>query len=327
MQQGMFEMNKKAKASCVQAPPSSVWVKGPFAFDKIAVKVLDGTRTYSEEITRSADEYWEGTIKKDRPNLFDGPIWSLVQYAEQACEVTGAKQLHLTMQLSSYRFNLFTHYVGRDMVPLTSRCNGLGVMSLTETSDGYLVLGLRSRKAGAMPWHWHCVPAGVLDAPDPPAVLEKELKEETGFEWATVRCGEVMALISSGEEQGHKPELLFRMGLSVSAVEVHEKHRAAEDSAEHEALIFVKAPSGTIGEEAPLKSVGKLEDSVDMEATIVAAGAAPLFTDLEDFLSGARGPITDLARTALLLLRDSGSRAVLPLPADASSSKTCPTGS
>merc|ERR1711920_701602 len=120
---------------------------------------------------------------------------------------------------------LFTHMteVGRATVPLASRCNGAGLMALTETSDGFLVFGLRSRKAGAMPLHWHCVPAGILDAPDPVAVLKKELVEETNVEWHLVKGGELLAVLSTGEEQGHKPELVFRLLLSASAAEVYER--------------------------------------------------------------------------------------------------------
>lgn len=316
----MSDTSKRAKILRPQLDPSCVWARGPFALDKIVVKVLDGTRAYSEEITKAANDHWEGTVIKEKPNLFDGPIWSLVQHEVQIANRSGqeaeldGKTLHLSVQLSSYKFNLFTHFVGRNIVPLPSRCNGLGVMSLTETADGYFVFGLRSRKAGAMPWHWHCVPAGVLDAPDPRAVLDKELNEETGYDWTTVRRGDVLALISAGEEQGHKPELLCRMSLSASAADVHDRHKAAEDRAEHEALIFVKVPCQRSGSDAFSGTANKPEGSTDMEAIIVEAGTSPLFANIEDFLCGGRGPITDLARTALLLVQDTASPEVLPLP-------------
>eukprot|EP00411_Alexandrium_monilatum_P052987 CAMPEP_0175419016 /NCGR_PEP_ID=MMETSP0095-20121207/46011_1 /TAXON_ID=311494 /ORGANISM="Alexandrium monilatum, Strain CCMP3105" /LENGTH=330 /DNA_ID=CAMNT_0016718193 /DNA_START=51 /DNA_END=1040 /DNA_ORIENTATION=- len=189
----------------------------------------------------------------------------------------------------------FTHMTphGRAAVPLASRCNGAGLMALTETSDGALLFGLRSRRAGALPLHWHCMPAGVVDAPDPAAVLRKELVEETGFEWPAVTACEFLAIMLTGEEQGDKPEFVFRLVLAASARDIYGRRRAAEDSAEHEALAFVRIP----GRDGP------------QPWAVEGGEAAPkdlFFADLDGFVEGKLGPLTDVSKRALALLRALG---------------------
>merc|ERR1719401_2323495 len=63
-------------------------------------------------------------------------------------------------------------------------------MSLSETSDGLLVFGLRARNAGDMPLRWHCVPAGILEVPDPQLALKDKFTEQTGLDWSQVTSGE-----------------------------------------------------------------------------------------------------------------------------------------
>jgi len=272
---------------------------GPFRLGSVEVEVLEGVRSYPEEVTRLADENWQSLLQQNS-NLFDGPNWSLVRR-----EVRGEgsqRRLCLAMQRSSYRFMQFTHMTphGRAAVPLASRCNGAGLMALTETSDGALLFGLRSRRAGALPLHWHCMPAGVVDAPDPAAVLRKELVEETGFEWPAVTACEFLAIMLTGEEQGDKPEFVFRLVLAASARDIYGRRRAAEDSAEHEALAFVRIP----GRDGP------------QPWAVEGGEAAPkdlFFADLDGFVEGKLGPLTDVSKRALALLRALGVPPVMPL--------------
>mmetsp|Transcript_4012 Transcript_4012/g.11739 ORF Transcript_4012/g.11739 Transcript_4012/m.11739 type:complete len:297 (+) Transcript_4012:99-989(+) len=276
-----------------------VWILGPFSLDCLDVEVLEGLRKYSEEVERRADEHWQSLLE-DKPNLFDGPNWSLVKH-----EVLGEAQrrLRLTLQRSSYRFMHFDITPLGQALPPSERCNGMSLSSLTETSDGYLVLGLRSRKAGAMPLHWHCLPAGILDCPDPAAVLRKELAEEAAVEWPGVAACELLAMLSSGEEMGHKPEMVFRLLLSVPASDVIARRQAAEDRAEHEALAFVTVPRPG----AP-KVGGAGEQATESKKDI-------FFVDLETFVGASLGPLTDLCYRTLLLLRDLGAAPILQLPA------------
>eukprot|EP00933_Yihiella_yeosuensis_P021457 TRINITY_DN16969_c0_g1_i1.p1 TRINITY_DN16969_c0_g1~~TRINITY_DN16969_c0_g1_i1.p1 ORF type:complete len:307 (-),score=64.55 TRINITY_DN16969_c0_g1_i1:82-954(-) len=257
---------------------------GPFRLDDMVVEVVDGERSYPEAVSRRADEHWQEVLK-DKPKLFDGKLWSLLSHEVRNTE--GREQLFLRFQLSSYKFMLWTMISpeGRAETPEADRSNSGGLMALTETSDGYVIIGLRSKTLGAFPSHWHCVPAGNMDRPDPLMVLRDELVEELGVEWAAVEAAEVFALMSSGEQQGHKPEFVFRLRLANSASEVYSHYLSAEDKHEHEELIFLRAPT---------KALVESEESEPEVPT----------TDFEEFVNASKGPLTDVTRRALCLLRD-----------------------
>merc|ERR1712190_334952 len=103
-------------------------------------------------------------------------------------DVAHTKRLQLVLQQSSYKYMLYTDCTatGRAQVPVKSRCNGVAFMSLSETSDGLLVFGLRARHTEYMPLQWHCVPAGILGAPDPKLDLKNKFTEDTGLAWTHV---------------------------------------------------------------------------------------------------------------------------------------------
>lgn len=267
-----------------------VWEKGPFALDKLAVRVAEGRREFPEDVTVAANHHW-ATLVREKPQLFDGPVWSLLSR-----EVRGPpeeRELQVCLQQSSYKFVVFTHLsdAGRQL-PQEARCNACGLMALLHTAEGAIVFGRRSRQLGAMPGYWHCVPAGNVDAPDPLFVLEQELVEETGLCWSEVRGGELFALLSAGEEQGHKAEFIFRLSVKATASEVYRRYRSNCEASEHEALVFVCPPDVEISDDDP--------------------ETAPPKVAMEDFVAGALGPLTDVSRRALLLLGALGS---LPPPA------------
>ena len=89
----------------------------------------------------------------------------------------------------------------------------------------------------------------------------------------------LVALMSTGDEQGHKNEFVFGLRLSASAAELHDRYKSCEDKAEHEALVFVPAP----GRDA-------------------AAGAEVPTASLQEVLG--HYPLTDVTLRALRLLRE-----------------------
>eukprot|EP00747_Dinoflagellata_sp_TGD_P128684 gnl/TRDRNA2_/TRDRNA2_174584_c0_seq8.p1 gnl/TRDRNA2_/TRDRNA2_174584_c0~~gnl/TRDRNA2_/TRDRNA2_174584_c0_seq8.p1 ORF type:complete len:288 (+),score=57.81 gnl/TRDRNA2_/TRDRNA2_174584_c0_seq8:49-912(+) len=254
---------------------------GPFALDRIVATVVEGTRTFSDEISAATDKHWEAALR-EKPKMFDGPVWCLVSHSVR--EGTSEEELLLSLQLSSFKYVLYTHLSddGRQLSP-DLRVGACGLMALTETSDGFFVFGKRSMKLGSMPGYWHCVPAGQVDSANIAAVLEKELLEETGVAWDLVADSRLLALMDSGAEQGHKYEFTFWLRLTVAALDVHERYKSAEDRAEHEAFIFVRSPSrrsteGPGGQDAV--TIGQVE--------------------LEEFLGGSY-QLTDVSRRGLQL--------------------------
>ncbi|CAE7481592.1 unnamed protein product [Symbiodinium microadriaticum] len=183
------------------------------------------------------------------------------------------------------------------------RSGACGLMALTETEDGLLVFGQRSQYVGAFPGYFHCVPAGVVDAPDLLHIVQKdyndyhdqsqqgsypseqnknpkkELEEEVGVDWADVRRCDFYALLDTGAEQGHKYEFVLYLQLALPAGDVFRRYQSAIDKKEHEAFLFLQPGSKTARPEAP-------------------AGLPVVSVD--DFLSGGY-LVTDVARRALQL--------------------------
>jgi 8-oxo-dGTP pyrophosphatase MutT (NUDIX family) len=139
-----------------------------------------------------------------------------------------------------------------------------------------------------MPGYWHCVPAGQVDSADFASVLRKELMEELGIDWSTVRQASLLALMDTGVEQGQKYELTFHIQLSCTAAEVYKLYCSAEDSHEHANLVFVTGPS----------FVG----STAVDADVSAEAAFPM-VDFETFMRGDY-MLTDISRRGLSLHRE-----------------------
>jgi len=205
-------------------------------------------------------------------------------------------------------------------------------MSLSETSDGMLVFGLRARDAGDMPLRWHCVPAGFLEVPDPQFALKDKLTEQTGLDWNQVTSGELWALLSAGEEYGHKPELTYRLLLTETAAEVHKHYHAAHEAARngsftssdsqerevcaaHEAIIFVRIPGRDFLPDNEYK-VYRQSSPLGHTGIIAAAKESPMIVEMDEFVGGACGELTDVSRRALRLLCETYAThtRILPLP-------------
>ncbi|CAE7436562.1 unnamed protein product [Symbiodinium natans] len=192
--------------------------------------------------------------------------------------------LLLDMQETSFKYVIYTHLsdAGKQMAA-GRRSGACGLMALTETSDGLLVFGQRSQYVGAFPGYFHCVPAGVVDAPDLLHIVQKELDEEAGVDWSGVCRCDFFALLDTGAEQGHKYEFVLHLRLGLSASEVFRRYQSATDKKEHEAFLFLWNGSQTARGEVP------------NDLPVV---------DVADFLSGDY-LITDVARRSLQLFQES----------------------
>ncbi|CAK0901114.1 unnamed protein product [Prorocentrum cordatum] len=272
-------------AAVLGCPVPGVCQRGPFRLERLRVSVLEGTKAYSAEVTAGAEAYWEAQLQL-KPKLFDGPVWCLASW--EPCPHEADPALQLSLQRSSYKYILYTHNSpeGLQLQP-SARSGAVGIMALTETSDGLIVFGQRSSKLGAMPNYWHCVPAGQLDEPDAQKVIQKELKEELDLGWDVVEESQLLGIVSCGEEQGDKYEFACLLRLRVTAAELYERYTSAEDQAEHQALLFVEAPGAASAEARSRRVLG--EPDVPVET-------------LEAYVSSYL--VTEVARRALLLLSD-----------------------
>eukprot|EP00300_Choanocystis_sp_HF-7_P010533 c16997_g1_i1.p1 GENE.c16997_g1_i1~~c16997_g1_i1.p1 ORF type:complete len:166 (+),score=46.34 c16997_g1_i1:394-891(+) len=102
------------------------------------------------------------------------------------------------------------------------RVNALGTSALALTRDNKLVLGKRSDHLAACPSLWHLIPAGTVDKLDVLGVLKVEFLEEMHLDWDSEIVGEpiCVGLLDAGEEQGHKPELVWVLRLAKTSAEL-----------------------------------------------------------------------------------------------------------
>lgn len=257
---------------------SGVFLHGVFPLASVKVRILEGPRWYDREVEDATETHWQRLIKI-KPQLFDGAVWCLRSFALDGGSVV------LDMQESSYKYSVYTHHTPEgQLLDFSRRSGACGLMSLTETKDGLLVFGKRSRYVGAFAGFYHCVPAGIVDVPDLQKVISKELEEEVGADWSLVESCNFMALMDTGQEQGHKYEFLLSMKLSLTAEEVHHRYQFhAFDKKEHEEFLFIR-PHATVG-------------------TAGSAGLPVPSVGISEFLTGTY-QITDVARRSLLLLQD-----------------------
>eukprot|EP00438_Fugacium_kawagutii_P006452 Skav204516 [mRNA] locus=scaffold3201:106418:123439:+ [translate_table: standard] len=247
----------------------------PVVLNGATQRILEGPRRYDPEVEIATETHWQRLIQS-KPQLFDGPVWCLRSFALDGGTVV------LDMQESSYKYSVYTHHTPEgQLLDFSRRSGACGLMSLTETKDGLLVFGKRSRYVGAFAGFYHCVPAGIVDVPDLQKVISKELEEEVGADWTLVESCNFMALMDTGQEQGHKYEFLLSMKLSLTAEEVHHRYQSAFDKKEHEEFLFIRPHATTVG----------------------SAGARLPTVGIAEFLSGTY-QITDVARRSLLLLQE-----------------------
>lgn len=268
---------------------------GPFRLDCLTVSVVDGQREYPEAVEEAANEHW-ASVLREKPTCFDGPAWCLRSHTASCREEEDGPPrhtLHIELQLSSYKYVLYTHMTpaGRAL-PREERAGSCGLMAFTQTADGFLVFARRSKKLAAMPNYWHCIPAGNVDSPRLEKVLATELKEELGYGWDSVQECSLLALMDCGDEQGNKPEIAFSLALRVTAAEVYGSYLDAEDRAEHEALVFVPLAGAHDGQRGGAAGPG-------LPTTSMRAFLGP------DFL------VTDITRRGLRLYLEAQARSAL----------------
>ena len=108
---------------------------------------------------------------------------------------------------------------------------------MTLTSDGFVLLGLRSGQVATTPHTWHLVPAGNVDRPDLADLMAAELREELGGSedggWEKLS---LLGLLDAGAEQGHKTEIVFIIQLRQTLAQVKEVFKTNAHDLEHDLI-------------------------------------------------------------------------------------------
>ncbi len=189
---------------------------------------VSGQVVYSAEVEEKAEIYWQQRLASNG-ELFDGPVWVVMHWEFDR----KALELILHTQLTSYKYVLFNYFSGYVQLSAGSKASALGASAITRTSDGFIVLGLRSGKVATTPHTWHFAPAGNVDRTDLDDLMASELKEELGLTcWQEFR---VFGLFDTGKEQGHKTEIVFFIQLNETLAQVRDAFALLNDH-EHDAI-------------------------------------------------------------------------------------------
>lgn len=236
-----------------QVAPSSDVILGAGA---TLVVVNEGVLTFNAAVEALADESW-ARKKAEKPEMFDGPVWSLSAYSETA----GSSEITLHVCSTSYRYKMLQRDVARspektcdcEVSSLLNAVNSIGVGGMVVTTDGKICLGKRSYATPVAPGMW-CYPGGVLDIPDTHTHLKRELHEELGLTAEHICSTEFLGIWNCGELHGWIPAVFYGVSLTVTAQRIQEElWPEASDKGEHTALAFIDA-ADSVGELARLET-------------------------------------------------------------------------
>lgn len=220
-------------------------VVGPFDRARVTECWTDATRATNDELERLIDQTWQVALRRAERSglsLFNGPLARLVEYRHngQGLDLTFApvsyKEFHGTNQ--SHANVRYLH--GPDVL-----ADPLGVSAALITSDGFIMLGRRSKRLFQYAERIHPI-GGMVEPSCSPATgsgigtntfgsMLKELREETSIGSREVAGISLLGLVR--DKHTVQPELIFDISLAVDARRVKCGAAEAEDAAEHTEMI------------------------------------------------------------------------------------------
>ena len=186
------------------------------------------SRQIVPEVEGLIDETWTRVLSRPGVHLFDGPMCRMESF-EASADV-----LRLTLSHTSYKPFVGTNLENPQLADRFGpgvMANPVGVSTLLETADGFLMLGRRNAAVAYYPSRVHPF-AGALeprDGPDPFAAVHRELREELALapeDLTDLRC--------CGLVEDHalrQPELIFLAASRLS----RERVESRLDPEEHHA--------------------------------------------------------------------------------------------
>ncbi|GCE10629.1 NUDIX hydrolase [Tengunoibacter tsumagoiensis] len=182
------------------------------------------TMPFTPEISLWMEELWQTKLHqaavKNIP-LFDAPLYRLI-----SSSTTSDGLLHLTLGNTSYKEYVTTRIPAfADTHPRSELSNALGVCSVVETSDHYILLD-RRQGVDVYVGRYHVIGGffeRALDStgsgqPDPFAAIQREIREETGIQSSDI--AEQYCLAAVYDLATPHGELTFLTRLHISLAEV-----------------------------------------------------------------------------------------------------------
>ncbi|CAE8723630.1 unnamed protein product, partial [Polarella glacialis] len=228
-------------------------------------------------VAAMADVEWDMKVE-DEPDLADGPVWCLTSHQD-----LGSSRLQLHLERSTKRLLHYTHFSDEAlMLAKEARCNACGLILLTETSDGLLLLE-RSNTGPSLrllPCGSTLSSASLLEAVGQALATFGPLAGGSSSA-AALGSARLLAVLDVGEDtpEGHRHELVVGVRLPLTAEEVQKACK--EPSSVEQALLFLRFP----GVEAP-----------------AASPELPCAGELQDLLAEDGGKLPEMQRRALQLL-------------------------
>lgn len=185
----------------------------------------------SRGLSARVDALWKVAVA-ERPDLFDGPILSVIELSAERAVLTRATYRQLWAALHD---------------PAVKKALGLcplAVSGILSCKDG-LVFGRRASNVTQGAGHWELAPSGGVEAtpdnrvPDLKAQILTELREEVGLIPEQVIVKSPVGLIEDFESG--LVDVVFPLFADLSAADVMIAHAAASTK-EYEALHVTSAP-------------------------------------------------------------------------------------
>jgi hypothetical protein len=197
------------------------------------------TRRIVPEVERQIDAAWSAAAARLGNQLFDGPMCRLERWN------ASPQSLDLTLAPTSYRpflgTNLFNAYLADEFGP-DVLANPVGLSTILQTTDGWLLLGRRNDSVAYYPNRVHPF-AGALEPADPLDVfseVRRELDEEL-----SLTSPDLAALTCIGLAQDNalrQPELIFQAITRRSRAELE----STLDPHEHHAVCAIALTAAAI---------------------------------------------------------------------------------
>lgn len=234
-------------------------VIGRFPRGQVRTQLVDSTRPCIAEVEAIIERAWQETSRRPGVMLFDEPMCRLESFH------AAADQLTLLVSRTSYKTFVGTNYVNPQLAQRYGSqvlANPLGISSLVESGDGWVLLGRRSASVAQYPLRIHTF-GGALqieEAADVFATAERELAEELNL-----RGDDAPQIVCIGlvEDQSLRhPELIFHVTSPLGRAQIER----SLDQAEHSAAVAIEGKPDAVRSAA-----------ADPAFTPVAAGALLLW--------------------------------------------------
>jgi len=225
-------------------------VMDQFAPDKVHVNWSDHPRATNDSIEELIEKSWLDQIQRAEgtgTKIFNGQLCRLISHR---CD-----NAHLNLTLGPVSFKEFigtnaTQAYIRHLHGPEVMANPLGVSAAVCTSDGLIVLGMRSSNMIQYAGRIHPIggtvepPEADGDSPDPFKAIIDELHEETAVPPESVSSIICLGLVR--DRNTVQPELIFDCHVDCDVVSLFASAATAPDAAEHSSMVPVRDHPGAV---------------------------------------------------------------------------------